>query len=361
MQENEQYIDSDNRQLFSSIQIQNYEKESKFSKESIGELSILLEDENITDLVINAPNDVWVDRGEGLEKVNAKFLEIENLEKLRTYAVKLATLSGERLDDSKPIVDSKLNNSIRLHGVLPPISYKYPYITLRIPKKNNVKFEEMLATGTIPSEWEEFFRKIILDKLNIMISGSTSSGKTTLMKSLIQIIDKNQRIICIEETKEIDNVDHPHYISLSARRKNQEEKGEIKIQELVKSTLRMRPDRILLGEIRGEEINDLFSAFNTGHKGGICTIHSNSLKSIPSRIESLLGGQNMDSNKIALKTALAIDIFIQIEKVQTKRVVTQIGIPIISNNKLEVEIIAKFDKQNNKVLNSVKFVSLMET
>jgi pilus assembly protein CpaF len=347
--------------IISRSELNNYKKNQDSKINSIGELSQLLEIKGITDIVINGPNDVWIDKGNNLEKVSTSFNEISTIDKLREYAYRLAALSNERLDESKPIVDSKLNNGIRLHAVLPPISNDFPYISLRVPSKSTILLQDLYNSNSIHKNWRNFLQYCIDEKFTMMISGSTGSGKTTLLKAIVEQIPKNERIICIEETREIDNINHPHYISLSTKKKNIEGRGEVELDELVRATLRMRPDRILLGEVRGKEILDLIMAFNTGHNGGLCSIHSNSLDSLSARIQSLASLSNFNTDKIETQIKLAFDVFLHMKKINNKRYLSEIGIPVIDDSgKLQIELLASLDNNSLNAVHSMKFNHLLE-
>ncbi|MDR3152522.1 MAG: TadA family conjugal transfer-associated ATPase [Bifidobacteriaceae bacterium] len=308
----------------------------------LGPLQFLADIKDITDIVVNGPDCVFIDRGRGMERAQIEPGKLDTSEKLRDFAFKLAVLSGSRLDDSVPIVDAQLPMGYRLHAVIEPLCQNGALISIRIPSQNTFSFEQFVANQTINSQFSENIKQLIEEKKNILITGATGSGKTTLLGALIGLINPSERIICIEESKEIPNSIHPHIISLVAKKPNIEGLGEITLQQLVKASLRMRPDRLLLGEARGKEIADLLIALNTGHKGGIATLHSNNAKSVPARLEALGSLAGLDPRALATQAISAIDIILHIEKINTSK---NNNSQILSNRKLTQ--IAKLTLNNN--------------
>ncbi|MDR3116677.1 MAG: TadA family conjugal transfer-associated ATPase [Bifidobacteriaceae bacterium] len=316
----------------------------------LGPLQFLAEIKGVTDIVVNGPNNVFIDRGHGMERAQIEPEKLDTSEKLREFAFKLAVLSGSRLDDSAPIVDAQLPMGYRLHAVIEPLCENGALISIRIPSQNILSFDQFVADKTINQQWAENIKQFIKERKNIVITGATGSGKTTLLAALISLINQSERIICIEESKEIPNFIHPHIISLIAKKPNIEGLGEITLQQLVKASLRMRPDRLLLGEARGPEISDLLIALNTGHKGGIATLHSNDANSVPARLEALGALAGLKPQALAAQAISAIDIILHIDKIScgkfdssknlVKRKLTQIAkLTLNTDYRLGVEIL----------------------
>jgi pilus assembly protein CpaF len=282
----------------------------------------LLDNSNITDILVNGHKEVWIDQGQGLEKTKTTFL---NEESVRSLAQKLALSTGRRLDQSQPYVDAQLTKTIRLHAVLTPIASPGTIISLRIHRSQILSLTESVSNNTITNTQKDFLTKLIDDKKSFVICGGTGSGKTTLLNSLLSDVEKSQRILIIEDSREL-NPQHPHVVSLEGRPANIEGMGLITMKDLIKQSLRMRADRLIIGEVRGAEVIDWLSALNTGHTGSAGTIHANSIHEVITRFESLglMAGLSKEAIHSQLKTAL--DYVIHIERnADGKRQVRAIG------------------------------------
>lgn len=293
-----------------------------FEKRDLGILNPLLEDLAVTDILVNGHKEIWIDKGQGLEKTKLKFLSEENV---RTFAQKIALSTGRRLDQSQPYVDAQLTKTIRLHAVLSPISNPGTTISLRIHRAENFTLEQLVDCQTITIKQKEFLTKIINENKSFVISGGTGSGKTTLLNSLLSNCSKKQRIVVIEDSREL-NPNHPHIVSLESRPPNIEGMGLITMKDLIKQSLRMRADRLIIGEVRGSEVIDWLAALNTGHLGSAGTIHANSIYEVVIRFESLglMSGLSKEAIHSQLKTALNYVIHIERNN-QGKRQVVGIG------------------------------------
>jgi pilus assembly protein CpaF len=249
----------------------------------------------------------------------------QNEESVRSLAQKLALSTGRRLDQSQPYVDAQLTKTIRLHAVLSPIAIPGTIISLRIHKQQILSLSEMVVNKTLTNSQKDLFTKIIKEDKSFVISGGTGSGKTTLLNSLLSICEKNQRILIIEDSREL-NPEHPHVVSLEGRPANIEGMGLITMKDLIKQSLRMRADRLIIGEVRGIEVIDWLSALNTGHRGSAGTIHANSIHEVVIRFESLglISGLSKEAIHSQLKTALNYVIHIEKDS-QGKRKVVGIG------------------------------------
>jgi pilus assembly protein CpaF len=282
----------------------------------------LLSNPSITDILVNGHKEVWVDQGQGLEKTKLIFL---NEESVRSLAQRLALSTGRRLDQSQPYVDAQLSKTIRLHAVLSPIANPGTVISLRIHRPQILSLDELVMNKTMTTSQKEFLNQIIKEKKSFVICGGTGSGKTTLLNSLLSEVNRNQRILIIEDSREL-NPQHPHVVSLEGRPANIEGMGLITMKDLIKQSLRMRADRLIIGEVRGAEVIDWLSALNTGHTGSAGTIHANSIHEVIIRFESLglMAGLSKEAIHSQLRTSL--DYVIHIErKSDGKRQVKAIG------------------------------------
>jgi pilus assembly protein CpaF len=282
----------------------------------------VLDNSNITDILVNGHKEVWIDQGQGLEKTKTTFL---NEESVRSLAQKLALSTGRRLDQSQPYVDAQLTKTIRLHAVLTPIASPGTIISLRIHRPKMMSLTELVSNKTITNAQKDFLTKLIDDKKSFVICGGTGSGKTTLLNSLLSDVNRNQRILIIEDSREL-NPQHPHVVSLEGRPANIEGMGLITMKDLIKQSLRMRADRLIIGEVRGAEVIDWLSALNTGHTGSAGTIHANSIHEVITRFESLglMAGLSKEAIHSQLQTTL--DYVIHIERnADGKRQVRAIG------------------------------------
>jgi pilus assembly protein CpaF len=282
----------------------------------------LLDNLNITDIFVNGHKEVWIDQGQGLEKTKLTFL---NEESVRSLAQKLALSTGRRLDQSQPFVDAQLTKTIRLHAVLTPIASPGTFISLRIHRPKTMSLTELVINKTLTTFQKNFLTEMIKNKKSFVICGGTGSGKTTLLNSLLSDVEKSQRILIIEDSREL-NPQHPHVVSLEGRPANIEGMGLITMKDLIKQSLRMRADRLIIGEVRGAEVIDWLSALNTGHTGSAGTIHANSIHEVITRFEclGLMAGLSKEAIHSQLKTAL--DYVIHIERnADGKRRVRAIG------------------------------------
>jgi pilus assembly protein CpaF len=276
----------------------------------LGILESLFSNLNITDILVNGHKEVWIDQGQGLEKTKLTFL---NEESVRSLAQRLALSTGRRLDQSQPYVDAQLSKTIRLHAVLSPIANPGTVISLRIHRPQVLSLDELVINKTITTSQKDFLNEIIKEKKSFVICGGTGSGKTTLLNSLLSEVNINQRILIIEDSREL-NPQHPHVVSLEGRPANIEGMGLITMKDLIKQSLRMRADRLIIGEVRGAEVIDWLSALNTGHTGSAGTIHANSIHEVIIRFESLglMAGLSKEVIHSQLRTAL--DHVIHIER-----------------------------------------------
>jgi pilus assembly protein CpaF len=247
-----------------------------------GPLAPLLSHPEVTDVLVNQ-DEVWVDRGNGLRRVP---VPIGSAADVRRLAQRLAAAGGRRLDDSCPCVDVRLADGTRLHAVLPPVAVAGPYLSLRTFRARPFTLAELVAAGTIDEPVAALLAGIVAARLAYLVTGGTGSGKSTLLGSLLSLVPQDERIVLVEDSAELRPA-HPHVVALQARTTNVEGAGAVGLRELVRHALRMRPDRIVVGECRGAEVADLLAALNTGHEGGAGTLHANAPDDVPARLEAL--------------------------------------------------------------------------
>jgi pilus assembly protein CpaF len=279
-------------------------------------LQPLLENENITEIMINGPGDIFIEVEGRVSRVDASF---ESKNKLEDVIQSIVSKVNRTVNEASPIVDARLADGSRVSVVLPPIALNGPILTIRKFANKSLNMQKLIDWGTISFEAAEFLDTLIKAKYNIFICGGTGSGKTTMLNALARAIPKEERIITIEDSAElqIDNIDN--IVKLETRNANTEGKGEITIRDLIRASLRMRPERIIVGEVRGAEALDMLQAMNTGHDGSISTGHSNSNLDMLSRLETMvLSGAVLPLEAIQKQIASAIDIMIHISRVRDK-------------------------------------------
>jgi pilus assembly protein CpaF len=273
-----------------------------------GPLEPLLRLDGVTDVLVNGPRQVFVDRGEGLELTDVRFPDEAAVRRL---AQRLASSGGRRLDDATPYVDLRLGDGTRFHAVLSPVSRPGTVLSLRVPRNRVFTLDELVAAGTMSEDAAHLLHRIVECRLAFLISGGTGSGKTTLLSALLSLVDPGHRLVIVEDASEL-RPEHPHVVALESRAPNIEGAGAIPLQVLVRQALRMRPDRLVVGEVRGAEVSDLLAAMNTGHEGGCGTIHANSARDVPARIEALAMAAGLTQAAAHSQMASAVDLVIHL-------------------------------------------------
>ncbi|MGZ6804596.1 MAG: TadA family conjugal transfer-associated ATPase, partial [Nocardioidaceae bacterium] len=248
-----------------------------------GPLQPLLADPLVTDVLVNGPDEVWVDRGSGLVRAPVRFADEAAVRRL---AVRLAAPTGRRLDDAQPWVDARLPDGVRLHAVLPPVVPGGTCLSLRVPRRRAFALAELEASRTVPPDGAALLERLVAARVAFLVTGGTGTGKTTLLSALLSLADPGHRLLLVEDAGELAP-EHPHVVRLEARPPNVEGAGEVSLRDLVRQALRMRPDRLVVGEVRGAEVVDLLAALNTGHEGGCGTLHANGAADVPARLEAL--------------------------------------------------------------------------
>lgn len=269
-----------------------------------GPLEALLRRPGVTDVLVNGTSGVFVDVGEGLVRTD---VELGDADHVRRLAVRLAGLAGRRLDDSCPYVDGLLPDGVRLHAVLPPLVAGAAHVSLRVPRTRALDLSQLEASGFVPDPLGTVLRRLILARQAFLVSGGTGSGKTTLLATLLSLVDSEERLVVVEDVRELA-VRHPHVVRLEARTPNVEGRGEVTMTVLVRQSLRMRPDRLVVGEVRGAEVRELLSALNTGHEGGCGTVHANAIGDVVARFEALgaLAGLTPEATRTQLASAVRV-------------------------------------------------------
>lgn len=288
----------------------------------LGPLQDLTRDAAVTDIFVNAPGSVWVDRGQGLERSAVAFTSEAQV---RALASRLVAAGGRRLDDGSPCVDVRLDGGYRIHAVLPPISTAGTLLSIRIRREQVFALDELRAAGMFDETVQEVLARVVEHRLSFLISGATGSGKTTLLSTMLGLCPAQERLVLIEDAAELNPV-HPHVVSLESRHGNLEGGGEVDLAELVRQALRMRPDRLVVGECRGVEVRELLTAMNTGHTGGGCTIHANTAQSVPARLTALGALAGLGQDAVRLQAASAIDVVIHVERAARGRRISGIGV-----------------------------------
>lgn len=282
-----------------------------------GLLDSILKDDDITEVMINGPKEIFIEKSGRLKKLDEKF---ESEEKLVDIIRKIVGMTGRELSEANPIVDTRLPDGSRVNVVMPPISLKGPIVTIRKFSKNPMTIEKLLEYGSITQEVADFLELLVRAKYNIFICGGTGSGKTTFLNAVTNFIPKDERIITIEDSAELQIAGIENLVSLETRNANTAGVGRITIQDLIKSALRMRPERIVVGEVRGAEALDMLQAMNTGHDGSLSTGHANSNKDMLSRLETMVlqGAEGLPLAAVRQQIASALDILVHLSRLRDK-------------------------------------------
>ena len=277
-----------------------------------GPIERLLEDESVTEIMINGPHDVWIERAGRLHPTTVRFADESHL---RRIINKMVGAVGRRIDESSPMVDARLADGSRVNAVIAPISLTGSLVTIRKFSKQRLTTEDLIRMGAMSAEAADFFDRCLKAQLNIIVSGGTGTGKTTMLNALSTSIPDEDRIVTIEDAAEL-RLNQRHVLRLESRAKNIEGEGEIPIRSLLRNALRMRPDRIIVGECRGAEALDMLQAMNTGHDGSLSTIHANSPRDALSRIETmvLMAGYDLPVRAIRTQVASALDLIVHLER-----------------------------------------------
>lgn len=275
-----------------------------------GPLEPLLARPDVTDVLVNGPREVWIDDGAGLHRTAITFADDGAVRRL---AQRLATAAGRRLDDASPYVDARLPGGVRLHAVLPPVAPGGTCISLRLPPRRTFTLSDLVQAGTITPPAIPILTAMVTARLAFLVTGGTGTGKTTLLSALLSLADRGERLLLVEDSAELRPL-HPHVVRLETRPPNLEGAGEVGLRDLVRQALRMRPDRLVVGEVRGSEVVDLLAALNTGHEGGCGTLHANTAADVPPRLEALGCAAGLTREAVHSQLAAALDAVIHLTR-----------------------------------------------
>jgi pilus assembly protein CpaF len=275
-----------------------------------GPLEPLLRLPGVTDVLVNGPDQVFVDRGHGLEPAAVTFPDDSSVRRL---AQRLAAAAGRRLDDAAPYADVRLADGTRFHAVLAPLARPGTAISLRVPRHDVFELAELIERGMVTSTGADLLRRLVLRRRAFLVSGGTGSGKTTLLAALLSLVDPAERVVVVEDSSEL-RPQHPHVVGLEGRPANIEGAGLVDLRTLVRQALRMRPDRLVVGEVRGAEVVDLLAALNTGHEGGCGTLHANSAADVPARIEALALAAGLGREAAHSQFSSALDAVLHVDR-----------------------------------------------
>lgn len=320
----------------------------------LGLLDTIIKDEQITEVMINGPDDIFIEKAGKLHKLNQKF---ESERQLEDIIQKIVGQAGREVNQANPIVDTRLPDGSRVNVVLPPISMKGATVTIRKFSKSPMTVEQLLKYGSITPEVAHVLELLVKAKYNIFISGGTGSGKTTFLNALSNFIPKDERVITIEDSAELQITGIENLVSMETRNANASGSGAITIRDLIKSSLRMRPERIVVGEVRGGEALDMLQAMNTGHDGSLSTGHANSTKDMLSRLETMVlqGAEGLPLEAIQQQIASAVDIIVHLSRLRDKSRKTMeiCEITGYENGKIQINCLYEFVEDKNSTLEKV--------
>jgi pilus assembly protein CpaF len=310
-----------------------------------GPLERLLADDTITEIMVNGPHDVWIERNGRLFETTVRFLDDSHV---RRIINKIVAQVGRRIDESSPMVDARLPDGSRVNAVIPPLSLTGPLVTIRKFSKRRLTLEDLVNLGTVSTDVVDLLERCIKAELNVLISGGTGTGKTTFLNAISTAIPEADRIVTIEDAAEL-RLNQRHVLRLEARPKNIEGQGEIPIRELVRNSLRMRPDRIIVGEVRGPEALDMLQAMNTGHDGSLTTVHANSARDALSRLETmvLMSGYDLPLRAIRQQVSAALELVIHLERLEDggRRVTSICEVQRMESDVITLQEVFKFEVQ----------------
>ncbi|ROO90940.1 pilus assembly protein CpaF [Actinocorallia herbida] len=287
-----------------------------------GPLEPLLRDPSVTDVLVNGPDEVWVESRGMLLRTGVRFADDREVRRL---AQRLAAAAGRRLDDAAPYVDARLPGGVRLHAVLAPVAPGGTCLSLRSPRGRAFTLPELVEAGSVCRAGAELLAALVRARLAFLVTGGTGTGKTTLLSCLLGLASPAERLLLVEDSAEL-RPDHPHVVRLEARPPNIEGAGGVTLHDLVRQALRMRPDRLVVGEVRGGEAVELLNALNTGHEGGCGTLHANAPEDVPARLEALGCAAGLTREALHSQLAAALDVVVHLDRQGPLRRVSQIAV-----------------------------------
>ena len=320
----------------------------------LGILDTIMKDDSITEVMINGHEDIFIEKSGRLQKLNAKF---ESQRRLEDIIQRIVGQAGREVNQANPIVDTRLPDGSRVNIVLPPVSLCGPVVTIRKFSKKPMTIEQLIRYGSITQDIADKLEILVKSKYNIFISGGTGSGKTTFLNALSNYIPKDERVITIEDSAELQIKEIENLVSLETRNANASGAGQISIRDLIKSSLRMRPERIVVGEVRGGEALDMLQAMNTGHDGSLSTGHANSGKDLLSRLETMVitGAEGLPLDAVRQQIASAVDIIIQLTRLRdhSRKTVEIIEVLGYENGEIKLNPLYLFEEDENSTLEKV--------
>ena len=307
-----------------------------------GLLDDVASDPQVTDLAVTCDGRVWADRGNGMRETVLR-VPFRSPQVVREYAVQLCAQLGRRLDDACPIADAASPDGIRVHAVIAPLVPQGAAISIRFPDRTMASLRHLSQLGVFPAAWLPMFVGLVRKHATVLITGGTGVGKTTLLKALLAQCDVNERIVTVEEVRELGMIQHANHVSLVTREANTEGAGGIGLSELICATLRMRPDRVVVGECRGGEVVDLLRALNSGHRGGMTTLHANQVEAVPARLVSLGLLAGLEPRATAALAEDAFDVVLHVERIAGRRRIAQVGRLEAVEGRLHGRLLAAWD------------------
>ena len=288
-----------------------------------GPLEPLLAEEEVSDVLVNGPDDVWTDRGNGLVRADVGFRDEAAVRRL---AQRLAASAGRRLDVARPTVDARLAGGVRLHAVLPPVSPSGTLLSLRVVRRRTFTLDQLVDRRTVAPGLAEVLADLVRARASFVVTGGTGTGKTTLLATLLSLVPAEERIVLVEDSGELAP-HHPHVVRLEARTANVEGAGAVDLRSLVREALRMRPDRIVVGEVRGGEVVELLAALNTGHDGGAGTVHASTAAALPARLEALALAAGLPRDALHSQLAAGVQAVVHLVRGRPhgRRAVREVG------------------------------------
>jgi pilus assembly protein CpaF len=308
-----------------------------------GPLERLLDDDSVTEIMVNGPDHIWIEREGRLTETSVTF---DDESHLRRVLGKIVAQVGRRIDESSPMVDARLPDGSRINAVIPPLALNGPLMTIRKFSRNRLTFEDLNRLQTLSVETIEFLQRCVEAELNILVSGGTGTGKTTMLNVLSAAIPAGDRIVTIEDSAEL-SLAQPHTLRLESRTANIEGEGEVTIRDLVRNSLRMRPDRIIVGEVRGAEALDMLQAMNTGHEGSLSTVHANSPRDALARIETmvLMAGFELPLKAIRQQISAALDLVVHLDRLRdgSRRVTSIVEVQRMESDTITLQELFSFE------------------
>lgn len=334
---------------YSFDKVVGYSRQIFYGIRGYGFLEDLLSNPQISEIMVNDLDNIFVEEKGVIRKLGFK---IESIEEYYRIINKIVSKSGREVNLANPIVDARLEDGSRVNIVLPPIAMSQPALTIRKFPQKVINMDYLIKSKTISKEAALFLKTLVQARYNILISGGTSSGKTTFLNALSEYISSDERIVTIEDSRELSLIGKTNLVSLETRNSNNSNKGKIDLKDLIKASLRMRPDRIIVGEVRSDEAIDMLQAYNTGHDGALTTAHANSCKDMISRLETMVlrSGENIPLEAVKRMIASAINIVIQLSRVeQGKRRLIEISELGFFNNSIQINPLYLYDEKEDKI------------